>query len=137
MKQPRRRRRGNRYAASSDQVSEIFGRDVLEDQKFDDDLFVADLRTGRRLLGLTLQKHERDAVKAIYDTAARHGVKAKTISRGRHPVKVILEGKSGRHVIGIAGSPRDPHWCVRVARKQAEQACARIAGNMAQRAAQN
>jgi hypothetical protein len=107
----------------------LLGLDVLYDEALENEDFVAGLKRGRGLLALTLQKHEREAVRVIHETAARHGVTATTITRGRNHVKVVLHGKSGRHVIGIASSPRDPVWCVRVARKQAEQACARIAGN--------
>lgn len=100
--------------------------DQLFDLADDEAALVAHVRRGN-LLGYHLRKHEREAVQAIREVADHHGVSVAVIRRGRHPIKAVLSGEQGVRTIGLPGSPRDPVWAVRVARKQAEQACRVIA----------
>ena len=54
-----------------------------------------------------MQRHERDAVKAIKETAEDYGCEATLLlSRGRHPVKIkVTKGKNTK-TFPVASSPR-------------------------------
>jgi hypothetical protein len=76
---------------------------------------------------MRLQKHEREALRAIREVAGQYGVEARTITRGRHPRKVVLSRAGRRAVISLPSSPDDPVWAVRVAVRQARRACVAMA----------
>lgn len=77
---------------------------------------------------MKLQKHEREAIRAIKAVAKAAGVSTRLFKRGRHPTKIEFVGVRGRATLPLPSSPGDATWAVRLAEEQARVICARLCG---------